>query len=264
MLPASNAAEAACIEGLDVLPVAHLSEAIDHLRGRRRIEPLRARPYAELLGEKKILCDFADVRGQKGAKRALEIAAAGGHNVLMIGPPGSGKTMMARCLPGILPDMTLEEALEVTRIHSAAGTLAADPAYAELDLRTTGFGSAVMAIRPGDGSAREQAASCQRVLGGVANLCEEYATKRYRSNVINWGMLPFTLENIAQYNIRPGDRLYVPGVRAALAGEAEELAAQLLQGDRRTPVTLRLGKLTREERDTILAGCLMTYYAGKN
>ena len=126
MLPASNAAEAACIEGLDVLPVAHLSEAIDHLRGRRRIEPLRARPYAELLGEKKILCDFADVRGQKGAKRALEIAAAGGHNVLMIGPPGSGKTMMARCLPGILPDMTLEEALEVTRIHSAAGTLAAD------------------------------------------------------------------------------------------------------------------------------------------
>ena len=71
------------------------------------------------------VCDFADVRGQKGAKRALEIAAAGGHNVLMIGPPGSGKTMMARCLPGILPDMTLEEALEVTRIHSAAGTLAA-------------------------------------------------------------------------------------------------------------------------------------------
>ena len=126
MLPASNAAEAACIEGLDVLPVAHLSEAIDHLRGRRKIEPLRAKPYAELLGEKKILCDFADVRGQKGAKRALEIAAAGGHNVLMIGPPGSGKTMMARCLPGILPDMTLEEALEVTRIHSAAGTLAAD------------------------------------------------------------------------------------------------------------------------------------------
>lgn len=126
MLPASNAAEAACIEGLDILPVAHLSDAIAHLSGRKKIEPLRARPYAELLGERRMVCDFADVRGQKGAKRALEIAAAGGHNVLMIGPPGSGKTMMARCLPGILPDMTLEEALEVTRIHSAAGTLAAD------------------------------------------------------------------------------------------------------------------------------------------
>ncbi len=168
---------------------------------------------------------------------------------------------LSRKDPGYVARAKAVRALEEQR---RAGTLAADPAYAELDLRTTGFGSAVMAIRPGDGSAREQAASCQRVLGGVANLCEEYATKRYRSNVINWGMLPFTLENIAQYNIRPGDRLYVPGVRAALAGEAEELAAQLLQGDRRTPVTLRLGKLTREERDTILAGCLMNYYAGKN
>ena len=168
---------------------------------------------------------------------------------------------LSRKDPGYVARAKAVRALEEQR---RAGTLEADPAYAELDLRTTGFGSAVMAIRPGDGSAREQAASCQRVLGGVANLCEEYATKRYRSNVINWGMLPFTLENIAQYDIQPGDRLYVPGVRAALAGEAEELAAQLLQGGRRTPVTLRLGKLTREERDTILAGCLMNYYAGKN
>lgn len=76
MLPASNAAEAACIEGLDILPVAHLSDAIAHLSGRKKIEPLRARPYAELLGERRMVCDFADVRGQKGAKRALEIAAA--------------------------------------------------------------------------------------------------------------------------------------------------------------------------------------------
>ncbi len=168
---------------------------------------------------------------------------------------------LSRKDPGYVARAKAVRALEEQR---RAGTLEAAPAYAELDLHTTGLGSAVMAIRPGDGSAREQAASCQRVLGGVANLCEEYATKRYRSNVINWGMLPFTLENIAQYDIQPGDRLYVPGVRAALAGEAEELAAQLLQGDRRTTVTLRLGKLTREERDTILAGCLMNYYAGKN
>jgi len=123
LLPAENAKEAACVEGLEILPVSHLREAIDWLRGKRRIEPEEAVPYERLLARRETASDFADVRGQKSAKRALEIAAAGGHNVLMIGPPGSGKTMMARCLPGILPDMTLEEALEVTRIHSAAGTL---------------------------------------------------------------------------------------------------------------------------------------------
>ena len=126
LLPADNAREAACVEGRDVLPVHHLSEAIGHLRRRRPIAPMAVTPYDQLLLRRQTPHDFADVRGQKSAKRALEIAAAGGHNVLMIGPPGSGKTMMARCLPGILPDMTLEESLEVTRIHSAAGALAAD------------------------------------------------------------------------------------------------------------------------------------------
>ncbi|MBR5224574.1 MAG: YifB family Mg chelatase-like AAA ATPase [Clostridia bacterium] len=125
MLPAENAQEAACVEGLQVLAVSSLQEAVEHLRGRKTIAPEETRPYAQLIRERKTVSDFADVRGQRSAKRALEIAAAGGHNVLMIGPPGSGKTMMARCLPGILPDMTLEEALEVTRIHSAAGELAA-------------------------------------------------------------------------------------------------------------------------------------------
>lgn len=125
MLPVDNAKEAACVEGLEVLPVESLRAAVDHLRGKTPITPQAVRPYAQMLRERKTTSDFADVRGQRSAKRALEIAAAGGHNVLMIGPPGSGKTMMARCLPGILPDMTLEEALEVTRIHSAAGELAA-------------------------------------------------------------------------------------------------------------------------------------------
>lgn len=129
------------------------------------------------------------------------------------------------------------------------------------DPTTTGLGSAVMSIRPGDGSAREQAASCQRVLGGVANLCEDYATKRYRSNVINWGMLPFTVENIAQYNIQAGDRVYVAGIRAALAGDNTEIPALLIQGEKRTPLTLKLDNLSREDRDIILAGCLINYYA---
>ena len=118
-----------------------------------------------------------------------------------------------------------------------------------------------MSIRPGDGSAREQAASCQRVLGGIANLCEDYATKRYRSNVINWGMLPFTVENIAQYNIQAGDRIYVEGIRAALEGNAAEIPAVLIQDDKRTTLTLKLENLSREERDIILAGCLINYYA---
>ena len=123
LLPEESAGEAACVEGLTVYPAGSLAQVLDHLKGQKPIEPLVAKPYSELLRARKLTLDFADVRGQRSAKRALEIAAAGGHNVLMIGPPGSGKTMMARCLPGILPDMTLEESLEVTRIHSAAGTL---------------------------------------------------------------------------------------------------------------------------------------------
>ena len=126
MLPASNAAEAACIEGLDV-PAGRASERGDRPPARQAEDRAAARQtLCRAAGRKENPVRFRGCARQKGAKRALEIAAAGGHNVLMIGPPGSGKTMMARCLPGILPDMTLEEALEVTRIHSAAGTLAAD------------------------------------------------------------------------------------------------------------------------------------------
>lgn len=129
------------------------------------------------------------------------------------------------------------------------------------DAHTTAIGSAVMSLRPGDGSAREQAASCQRVLGGVANLCESYATKRYRSNVINWGMLPFTVENIASYHIQPGDAVFVPNIRTALEAGREAVQAVLLQNGTQTPLTLHLGTLTQEERETILAGCLSNYYA---
>jgi len=136
----------------------------------------------------------------------------------------------------------------------AAAMMGYDPA-------TTGLGSAVMAIRPGDGSAREQAASCQRVLGGCANLCEDFATKRYRSNVINWGMLPFTVDNIASYNIAPGDRVYIPGVRAALESGADHVDATLIQGEKQTAIRLKLENLVKEDRDIILKGCLINYYA---
>ena len=129
------------------------------------------------------------------------------------------------------------------------------------DPRTTGLGSLVMALKPGDGSAREQAASCQRVLGGAANLAAEYATKRYRSNVVNWGMLPFIAEDVKDWNLQPGDRIYLPGIRAAVDGGAEEVSAVLLQNGTERPVTLKLPGMTREERDIVLAGCLINYYA---
>ena len=149
-----------------------------------------------------------------------------------------------------------------------------DPAYVgrtkavqakELARRTAGednmaYGSLVMALKPGDGSAREQAASCQRVLGGCANLAEEYATKRYRSNVVNWGMLPFVTAELAKYNIQPDDELEVRGIRSLLEGDGEELTAMLIQGRKQQEIPLRLPNMTREERDIVLAGCLINYY----
>ncbi len=129
------------------------------------------------------------------------------------------------------------------------------------DAATTGLGSLVMALKPGDGSAREQAASCQRVLGGCANIAAEYATKRYRSNIINWGMLPFILPDVEQLNIQPGDRVYIPGIRALLEGEGDRIDATLIQDGKETSVTLTLPDLSREQRDIILLGCLINYYA---
>lgn len=122
ILPAPSAHEACCVEGIKVLPANSLTEVFRHLSGDALIPPLPKKGYMELLSERKIQMDFAHVKGQSSAKRALEIAAAGGHNVLMIGPPGSGKTLLASCIPGILPDMSFEEALSATRIHSVSGS----------------------------------------------------------------------------------------------------------------------------------------------
>ena len=126
----------------------------------------------------------------------------------------------------------------------------------------TGIGSVLFAIKPGDGSAREQAASSQKVLGGWANIAEEYATKRYRSNLVNWGMLPFVLQKGAQCGMKPGDTVFIPGLRSALVSGALTISATLhTQDGKTTPLTLALPGLTKDERDVILAGCLMNYYA---
>lgn len=126
----------------------------------------------------------------------------------------------------------------------------------------TTIGSCVFAKRPGDGSAREQAASCQKVLGGFANICYEYATKRYRSNCINWGIVPFTIDKSVPFPYQDGDYVYVPGVKAAIAAGQEEIPAKVIAKDGRVAdIMLQCKGLTDDEKLILQEGCLMNYYA---
>ena len=123
IIPSKNAKEASFISGIEVYAFDKLVEVVDFLTGKSQVEPLQTSEFVSMQSANKYNVDFSEVKGQFVAKRALEIAVAGGHNVIMIGPPGAGKTMMAKCVPTIMPDMTFEEAIEVTKIHSVAGIL---------------------------------------------------------------------------------------------------------------------------------------------
>jgi len=131
---------------------------------------------------------------------------------------------------------------------------------AGLSREKTGIGSIVFANKPGDGSAREQAASCQKVLGGWANAAIDYATKRYRSNLVNWGMLPFIVDQAAAAKLALGDRIVVKGVRAAVSSGAESVKALLVKGSSKEEIVLGLPGLEEGERAIILSGCLINYY----
>ncbi|MBD5474800.1 MAG: hydratase [Lachnospiraceae bacterium] len=132
--------------------------------------------------------------------------------------------------------------------------------YADASHENTGFGSTIFAVKPGDGSAREQAASCQKVLGGWANIANEYATKRYRSNLINWGMLPFLIDE-GELPFKNLDYLFFPNIRQAVEDKADMIKAYKVSVDEEklTEFTLHLGELTDEERQIILKGCLINY-----
>ncbi len=175
---------------------------------------------------------------------------------------------LSRKDPGYVSRAKAINALEKSRVNGDVSDTAILEAYAKLeaagiktDAKKTAIGSAVYANKPGDGSAREQAASCQKVLGGLANIATEYATKRYRSNLINWGMLPFVLDG--KFDFKVSDKVFVPDVRKAVADKVEKIKAYVVS-DTVSEITLTLGELTDDERKIIMSGCLINYYRDGN
>ena len=154
-------------------------------------------------------------------------------------------------ISGEMPSKVLDE------VKVALEQVKQIPGYEGLDELKVGVGSTIYANKPGDGSAREQAASCQKVLGGWANIAKEYATKRYRSNLINWGMVPFTIEE--EIVFKEDDYIFIPGIRDAVKNKVSSIKAYVL-GTTNKSFTLTLKDLTDDERDIILAGCLINYY----
>ena len=143
--------------------------------------------------------------------------------------------------------------------EAAAAIAAIRTKFPNVSAENTGIGSTIYAVKPGDGSAREQAASCQKVLGGWANIAKGYATKRYRSNLINWGMLPFTYPD-EELPFANGDYLFVPNVRQAIVEKATDITAYVVKDGALSEFTLNMGELTDDERKIILDGCLINFY----
>ena len=195
-----------------------------------------------------------------------ELIPSGETSSYRSNPIGLSEFALSRRVPEYVGRSKAVRALEEAR---QAGE---SPAEAEAVLRKVGgdlarttIGSCVFAQKPGDGSAREQAASCQKVLGGFANICYEFATKRYRSNCINWGILPFTLDAGTSFDYAPGDCVFVPGIRQAIENGIEDIPARVIRTDGAVEgLMLHVKGLTDDEKEIILDGCLMNYYAKRN
>ena len=192
-----------------------------------------------------------------------ELIPSGETSSYRSNPIGLSEFALSRRVPEYVGRSKAVRALEEAR---EGGEIPAEVAEALRkvggDAARTTVGSCVFARKPGDGSAREQAASCQKVLGGFANICYEYATKRYRSNCINWGIVPFTMDAGTEFPCEDGDWVYVPGVKKAIAEGIEDFAAKVIRKDGTVcDLALRCAGLTDDEKLILQEGCLMNYYA---
>lgn len=197
-----------------------------------------------------------------------ELIPSGETSSYRSNPMGLAEFTLSRKDPSYVPLAKEMSAVENARINGEDPLAVKDEipeimniitaAYNGVTLENTGFGSTIYARKPGDGSAREQAASCQKVLGGWANIANEYATKRYRSNLINWGMLPFIIDE-GDLPFSKLDYLFIPEIRKAIEDKQSEIKAFVVANGKMSEFTLRMGELTDEERQIILKGCLINY-----
>lgn len=199
-----------------------------------------------------------------------ELIPSGETSSYRSNPLGLAEFALSRKDPMYVPRAKEVKAAEDARVsgNDPAGVLsdispvleAVRKVFPDAGISNTGIGSTIFAVKPGDGSAREQAASCQKVLGGWANIANEYATKRYRSNLINWGMLPFIIDE-GELPFANLDYLFVPSVRSAIEKGAADIDAYVIKEGRLEKFVLHMGQLTSDERTIILKGCLINYYS---